>query len=113
MGKMRAPWILLAAAACTASAASPPRGGGPPPMPVEIATVNPTPLRDATEYVAVLRSRQSVQVQPQVAGHVTKIVVASGDRVEPGQLLMQIDPSEQKAALTSQLGVVDANRANV
>ena len=82
-------------------------------MPVEIATVKAQPLADATEYVAVLRSRREVLVQPQVPGHVTAIAVASGDRVERGALLMQIDPRQQKAALNSQLGVHAANQANV
>ena len=82
-------------------------------MPVEIATVQASLLPDATAYVAVLRSRRSVEVQPQVPGHVTAIAVASGDRVAPGALLMQIDPAQQEAALNSQLGVRAANQANV
>jgi RND family efflux transporter MFP subunit len=108
-------WLFLSSlAACTASAASePPHASGPPPMPVEIATVKAVPLRDTTEYVAVLRSRQSVQVQPQVPGHVTSIAVTSGDRVVAGRPLMQIDPSQQRATLNSQLGVLEANRAAV
>jgi RND family efflux transporter MFP subunit len=82
-------------------------------MPVEIATIRPVPLRDATEYVAVLRSRRQIQVQPQVGGHVTSIGVASGDRVTAGEALMQIDPAQQQANVTSQLGLRDANRAAV
>jgi RND family efflux transporter MFP subunit len=82
-------------------------------MPVEIADVRPMPLRDATEYVAVLRSRRSVQVQPQVPGHVTAIAVSSGDSVEAGTVLMQIDPAQQRAAVRSELAVRKANRAAV
>ena len=82
-------------------------------MPVEMATIRPTPLRISTDYVAVAESRRSVQVQPQVVGHVTSIAVISGDRVAPGTVLMQIDPDQQQAALKSQLGVRDANRAAV
>ena len=82
-------------------------------MPVEMATIRPTPLRDSTDYVALMRSRRSVQVQPQVVGHVTSIAVTSGDHVAPGTVLMQIDPDQQQAALKSQLGVRDANRAAV
>ena len=76
--------LLLAVAACgqrRASGAGPP--AGPPPMPVQIEAVKSVPLRDATEYVGVLRSRQSVQIQPLVEGHVSKILVTSGDEVQP------------------------------
>jgi RND family efflux transporter MFP subunit len=80
-------------------------------MPVQIETVKAVPIRDASEYVAVLRSRQSVQVQPQVDGHVNQILVASGDRVHPGTPLLEIDPSQQKATVSSQRAVRDANVA--
>ena len=70
---------VLAGMGCTASAASQPPGR-PPAMPVQIATVGTAPLRDATEYVAILRPRQSVRVLPQIDGYVTKILVAPGAR---------------------------------
>jgi RND family efflux transporter MFP subunit len=108
-------WILLLAiAACSSSrAAEPPGGQGPPPMPVEIAEVKAVPLRDASEYVAVLRALQSVQVQPQASGHVTRIAVTSGDRVQPGAVLMQIDPSQQQASVNSQRAAAEASRATL
>jgi len=107
-------WIILAIAACSSSrAAEPPGGRGPPPMPVEIAEVKAVPLRDASEYVAVLRALQSVQVQPQASGHVTRIVVTSGDRVQPGAVLMQIDPSQQQASVNSQRAAAEASRATL
>ncbi len=79
-------------------------------MPVQIESVKSVPLRDATEYVGVLRSRQSVQIQPLVEGHVSKILVASGDDVRPGTPLIDIDPSRQRAAVNSQRAI---HRANV
>jgi RND family efflux transporter MFP subunit len=114
---MRARGIMLFlglfAGGCGSSRASQPPQGQAPAMPVEIATVKAELLRDASEYVAVLRSRRSVQIQPQVGGHVTSIAVTSGDRVEPGTLLLQIDPSQQKAALNSQRATHESNQANL
>ncbi|HVT58641.1 MAG TPA: efflux RND transporter periplasmic adaptor subunit [Thermoanaerobaculia bacterium] len=77
-------------------------GGAPPAMPVPITTVALTQLRDATEYVATLKSRHTTNVQPQVEGVLTRILVKSGDRVAAGAPLMQIDPERQRAAVRSQ-----------
>jgi RND family efflux transporter MFP subunit len=82
-------------------------------MPVQIEPVRSLPLRDASDYVAILKSQQSVQVQPLVEGHVTRILVASGDRVPSGKVLMEIDPSRQRATVNSQRAVHEANRANL
>ena len=80
-------------------------------MPVQIESVKSVPLRDATEYVGVLRSRQSVQIQPLVEGHVSKILVASGDEVQPHAPLIDIDPSRQRAAVSSQQALHQASVA--
>jgi RND family efflux transporter MFP subunit len=80
-------------------------------MPVQIETVKSVPIRDASEYVAVVRSRHAVQIQPQVDGHVSKILVASGDKVRPGEPLLVIDPSQQAATVNSQRAIRDANLA--
>jgi RND family efflux transporter MFP subunit len=110
---MRAIWTTaLAFAACNTSVASqgPP---GPPATPVQIATVSAAPLRDTSEYVAVLRPRQAVQVQPQADGYVTRILVAPGDKVSQGTTLMQIDASRQRASVRSQRAIRDANQASL
>ena len=80
-------------------------------MPVQIEAVKSVPLRDASEYVGVLRSRQSVQIQPLVEGHVSKILATSGDEVRPGTPLIDIDPSRQRAAVSSQEALHKANVA--
>jgi RND family efflux transporter MFP subunit len=107
-------WTLtiVAIAACTARAAENPRSG-PPGVPVEVDTVKAVPLRDSSEYVALLRPRQAVQVRPQVDGYVTRIVVAPGDRVKPGAVLMQIDPARAAASARSQAAIRDASKASL
>lgn len=49
----------------------------------------------------MLRSRRSSEIRPQVEGIITHIFVKSGDRVESGRALLQIDPLRQQAALES------------
>ncbi|HZF12314.1 MAG TPA: efflux RND transporter periplasmic adaptor subunit [Thermoanaerobaculia bacterium] len=74
-------------------------GGGPP---VKIEPVREADLRDAGEYLATLKSRRSVNVQPQTEGVITQIFVKSGDHVRPGTPLLQIDPAKQRAAVKSE-----------
>ncbi len=60
------------------------------------------PVSDATDYVATLKSRDSAVIMPQVEGQVTQIFVHSGERVEAGAALMEIDPLKQQATVKSQ-----------
>ena len=101
--------LALLCAACGENGnAATPRGGGPPPAPVKILTLVATPISDTTEYLGTLKSRRSITVQPQVDGQLTKIFVKSGDAVDAGAPLMQIDPASQAA----QVSTAQANRAS-
>lgn len=107
-------WLAMAAVACGCSRGSDAdHGKRPPPMPVEIETIEPAPIADTSDAVAVLKSRRSVRVQPQVEGHVTRILVSPGDKVQAGARLMLIDPARQQALVSSQRAVEEANRANL
>jgi RND family efflux transporter MFP subunit len=68
-------------------------------------------LRDTSEYLATLKSRHSVNVQPQTEGVLTQIFVKSGDRVAPGTPLLQIDPMKQRAAVKSEEATRTLKRA--
>ncbi len=102
---LAAPLLALLAACGGKPAAGPggPAGGaGAHAVPVRVQTVAATDIADSSEYLATLRSRRSVNVQPQVEGVVTRIFVKSGDRVAAGAPLLQIDPAKQRAAVASQ-----------
>jgi len=73
--------------------------GGRPPMPVESVVVAARAVEQTSEFVAVLKSRRSVTIQPQVEGFLTRIAVASGDRVARGAVLFEIDAAVPRAAL--------------
>jgi RND family efflux transporter MFP subunit len=97
-------FLSLTIAACGGGA--PPAGaGGPggraggPGVPVEIVTLKPVLVEDTTEFVGTVKSRKSTTVQPQVEGFLTRIAVTSGERVQPGALLFQIDSASQQAAV--------------
>src|SRR5437868_6205543 len=76
--------------------------GGPPPMGVKIVSVSIAEIRETSEYLATLKSRRSIVLQPQIDGQVTQILVAAGDRVQAGQPIIQIDPARQAAVVTSE-----------
>jgi RND family efflux transporter MFP subunit len=70
-------------------------------MPVETLTLATALVEQTSEYMATLRSRRSTTIQPQVEGFLTRIVARSGQRVEQGTLLFEIDAGPEQAALAS------------
>ena len=107
--------VVLAASGCRSgsSAQQQPPPGGMPPTPVALAVAAASPVEDATEYVATLKSLRSTIVQPQIDGQITQIDVVSGQRVARGAPLMQIDARRQQAAVSSQQAEVAAREAAV
>ena len=78
--------------------------GGPPggmAVPVEMITLEAEPVERSTDFVATIKSRRSTTVQPQVEGILTALHVASGQRVQPGTRLFEIDSAPQQAAVAA------------
>ena len=110
------PLALFLAALGTACSGSSVKGAQPQPdpaIPVKIQVAQSVPISDTTEYVATLKSRDSAVIMPQVEGQITDIYVHSGDRVSPGTMLMQIDPTKQQATVNSQEHSRAAQEANL
>jgi len=82
-------------------------------VPVQVQVVESKPIAQSTEYLSILKSRHSASINPQVEGYLTKIFVKSGDRVDAGTPLLQIDPLKQEATLNSQEATRLAQQANV
>ena len=85
----------------------------PPKVPVKLATVQSGIIEDRDEYVARLESRQAVTLQPQIQGRITKIFVNSGDEVQVGNPIVQIDSREQQAAVNSVDAAAQAARSQL
>lgn len=75
---------------------------GPPALRVQTQIAEEQKVADFTEYLATLKSRSSSVLQPEVEGQITRIFVKSGDHVQPGQVLIEIDPRRQEATVNSQ-----------
>jgi RND family efflux transporter MFP subunit len=80
-------------------------GVGPQALPVKAVKATLQPVGQYTEYLATLKSRNSAVLQPEVEGQITRIMVSSGDHVQAGTPLLEIDPRRQEAAATSQEAV--------
>jgi RND family efflux transporter MFP subunit len=104
---------LAATVACSKNAGQNPHAGGPPAMPVKVIEAKAVPVNDTSDYVATLKSRDSAVIMPQVEGQVTQIFVHSGERVEAGAAMMEIDPLKQQATVKSQESSRAAQQANL
>jgi RND family efflux transporter MFP subunit len=98
---------------CTSHAAQSAHAGGPVGMPVKVEEAKAVPLNDSSEYVATVKSRDSAVIMPQVEGQITQIFVHSGDRLEAGSPMMEIDPLKQQATVKSQESARAAQEANL
>src|SRR5258708_18953694 len=105
--------LTLAAGCGKTWAGDPQAGGGPQAMPVQVKIAQAQSVPETTEYLSVLKSRHSANINPQVEGYITKIFVNSGDRVSIGTPLLQIDPLKQQAEVSSQEGAKAAQEATV
>jgi len=103
----------LATIACGGAPPPQAQAQGFPPTPVQLVESRSAAIEDATEYVATLKSLRSTSIQPQIDGQITEILVKSGDRVQRGAPLVQIDPRRQEAAVSSQEATRAAKEASV
>ena len=103
----------LWSAGCGKTAAGGAAGSAGQAMPVQVVVAKSQAIAETTEYLSVLKSRHASNINPQVEGYITRILVKSGDRVAVGAPLLQIDPLKQEATLNSQVASRAAQEANV
>jgi len=91
---------FLAAGCANGANAGPP--AGPQAFPVKVMTAQSQVVPFSTDYLATLKSRNGATLQPLVEGDITKIFVTSGQRVEAGAPVLEIDPRKQQATVNNQ-----------
>ena len=91
--------LLLAGCAGGAKAGAP---TGPQAFPVKVVTAQSQVVPFSTDYLATLKSRNAATLQPIVEGDVMKIFVTSGQRVEAGAPVLEIDQRKQEATVNNQ-----------
>jgi multidrug efflux pump subunit AcrA (membrane-fusion protein) len=105
--------ISLSCLAIVSACGAPPPPPQPGAMPVKIGKVQLGKISDSSDYVATLNSRQSITLQPRIAGQVSQILVKQGDQVNAGTPILQIDPAEQEAALQSRNAALETVKADI
>jgi RND family efflux transporter MFP subunit len=91
----------LTLTACGNNGAAQQKAQMPQAMPVQVQTVSAAPVPQFDQYLATIKSRNSATINPQVDGNLTKIDAHSGEYVQAGQVLMEIDPAKQEATVAS------------
>ena len=97
--------IALLLAACTDDAAPPP---APPPLPAPARPAPPAP-----PLLGVVAARNSEVVSAQVDGRIIDVIAKSGTHVEPGQTIVEIDPTLLAEKQQAAVAAVEVARAEL
>lgn len=100
---------LLLLAACGGGGGGPPADMQMPPTEVNVATVISKDVTEWDEFNGRFVAVESVQIRPRVAGYITRIAFEEGAEVNKGDLLIEIDDREYRAALVR--AQAEVNRA--
>lgn len=77
----------------------------PPPVAVAVSPVTPRPVQRTVHVVGSLFGRDEIVIVPKVDGRIVRIARDVGEAVRPGDVLMELDPTDY------QLAVAEAKRA--
>lgn len=66
-----------------------------------------------TQYPAIIKGLQDIEIRPQVSGFITKLCVDEGATVRKGQALFQIDPTQYRANLNQAEAAVQNAKATL
>jgi multidrug efflux system membrane fusion protein len=105
--------LLLMLSGCRQEqAAEAPRGQPAPVTAARVETVALTPLRDTLDAVGTVRTKTRMLIASKVQGYVREVRVREGDRVEPGALLVTVDPRDLAARVDrARAALADAEMA--
>lgn len=102
--------VVLAVAAAVAVAVLATRAGGPR---VDTAVVESGPLLHSLVVSGRVQAPNRVEIGATYTGRVERVLVAEGDRVRPGQPLVQLETAELRAALAQAQAAEAAARARL
>jgi len=90
---------LLLAACNKATPTASTKPGGPPPINVTLAPARAMELQRSVRITGSLAGLETATISNRVAGRITKVYVDRGDRVTPGQILLDIEPDRYRLAV--------------
>ncbi|UTW07840.1 MdtA/MuxA family multidrug efflux RND transporter periplasmic adaptor subunit [Pseudomonas benzenivorans] len=89
------------------------RWGDDGPVPVRMGQVSQGDFPIELKALGTVTAFNRVDVRPQVAGELTKVLFEDGQRVKAGDLLAVIDPRPYEVALQRALGLLQENQAQL
>jgi membrane fusion protein (multidrug efflux system) len=84
----------------------------PPGITVEAVTAKTEAVAEEIVVIGTLASNESVIIRPEIAGRISKIGFAEGERVKKGQPLVALDASVQEAELKEAEAALNVSRRN-
>ena len=82
-------------------------------IPVELQTLETTTLIDSSRYVGTLEARGRVNVAPRIDGRIVEIFVNQGERVEKGQPLIELYPTQEQESVNAATQNINVEKANL
>ncbi|MEC4803961.1 MAG: efflux RND transporter periplasmic adaptor subunit [Jaaginema sp. PMC 1079.18] len=105
--------VLLLGAIAPSCSRAPLGGENAPGIPVTVKEVKLDTLEESSEFVGTLEAQSRVELQPRVEGRVLQILVKSGDRVETGTPVIQLEPTQNQAEVSAAVANVTAQKASL
>ena len=84
-----------------------------PPVPVELVSVVYGQVTESLDEDGLVRSDVEVALRPQAMGHIARFHVRSGERVQRGQLVAELDAADIQASLEQAQAQLEVARATV
>ena len=83
---------------------------GPPPTPVVVARVVEAPFLDTLQAVGTATANESLEITANASDRISRIAFREGDVAEAGQILVELDTSEEEAELAEAIANLDDAR---
>lgn len=108
--------IAVAAAAIlflASCSSTPAQTAAAPALSLPVATVSETSQRTYVDYPAAIQGATDLEIRPQVAGSIDRVLVNEGQLVKKGQVLFQISELPFRAELNNAKAALGATKAAV
>ncbi len=84
-----------------------------PPAVVQVMPVSVGAFHNKSDFLGTAKSRKSVTLSPRIDGNITQILVTSGQLVQSGQKIMQVDSRMQTATTSAVEAAADSVEADM
>ncbi len=105
---------LMAAVALfnTACGGDKPAATAPKAIPVELKTLESSSIIDSNEFVGNLVATKFVELAPKIDGRILKIYAQWGQRVNEGDPILLLEPTQQQENVNAAVGNLNIQRSN-